>query len=101
MTKKQAELKCDFEVIVTRYHENCYKDGIIPCWNGRFLSKVYAIRGNEFLVYDGGELLDNPQGFLWVDFTVMIPKCGGREDDYLVPMVELYERENHDEVSRS
>ena len=93
MTKYNAKkttvdgITFDFEVLVTRFY-----DGEYPSWEGMFISKVYAIRGNEFLVYDGGDMIDNPQGFEWVDFTKMIPQCGAREDAPYVPMVELYER---------
>lgn len=85
--KTEVNPKCDFEVIVTRYYDH----GLSQCWNGMFISKVYAIRGNEFLVYDGGDMLDNPQGFMWVDFTEMIPQCGASEEAPLVPKVELHE----------
>lgn len=84
--KTQVNGITNFEVLVTRYH-----DGISRCWNGMFISKVYAIRGNEFLVYDGGDMLDSPKGFMWVDFTEMIPQCGASEEAPLVPKVELHE----------
>jgi len=94
MTKYNAKkvtidgITFDFEVLVTRYY-----DGKYPSWNGMFISKVYAVRGNEFLVYDGGDMLDSPQGFMWVDFTEMIPECCAREDAPLVPKVTLHEVE--------
>ena len=54
-------------------------------WNGWFFSKVYAIEGDRFLVYDDG-MLDAyngeddfcENGFVWVDFTEAIPKCNGK-----------------------
>jgi len=54
-------------------------------WNGWFFSRVYAIEGDRFLVYDDGmmdayngedDFCEN--GFVWVDFTEAIPKCNGK-----------------------
>ena len=72
----------EFVVKVYRYWE----DGSgTQSWNGWFFSRVYAIEGDRFLVYDDG-MLDAyngkddfcEDGFVWVDFTEAIPKCNGK-----------------------
>lgn len=84
----------DFEVCVTRYSEDTYADGTVcPTYLGSYCSKVYAIDGNKFLVYDNGS--HDPSGyvggFTWVDFTEhMIPIEEMFKDDYIpVPVVKL------------
>lgn len=54
----------EFTVKVTRYYEG----RLHRCYDGFFFSKVYAIKKNEFLVYDPGDD-NNDAGFRWVDFT--------------------------------
>lgn len=57
-----------FEVIVYRaWWDDDSDTGGMDGW---FVSKVYAIRGSEFLVYDDGRLsaYDISAGFIWVDF---------------------------------
>ena len=71
----------DFIVKVHRYWE---EDNGSRGWDGWYFSKVYAIDGNEFLVYDdGGMSAYNGEedfcetGFNWVDFTATMDRCGG------------------------
>ena len=79
----------DFTVKVHRYGES--SDGS-RVWDGWYYSKVYAIDGDEFLVYDNGDMSAYngeedfcETGFNWVDFTATMDRCGesGRQ-----PMVE-------------
>ena len=79
----------DFIVKVHRYGES--SDGS-RVWDGWYYSKVYAIDGDEFLVYDNGDMSAYngeedfcETGFNWVDFTATMDRCGesGRQ-----PMVE-------------
>lgn len=42
-------------------------DGLSESCFGMFVSKVYAIKDNMFLVYDPGDD-DTSEGFRWVDF---------------------------------
>ena len=71
---------------------------------GFFVSKVYAIRGNEFLVYDDGENscldIDNDggtdEGFCWVDFTervedITAKRCRNSGEFPIIPVVTLTE----------
>lgn len=68
----------DFYVKVHRF----YQDDTMVERYGWFISKVYAIRKNKFLVYDNGEndesckdfskIVHRPVGFTWVDFTETI-----------------------------
>ena len=72
----------EFVVKVYRYQGD---ESGAQSWNGWFFSKVYAIEGDKFLVYDDG-MLDAyngeddfcENGFVWVDFTEAIPKCNGK-----------------------
>ena len=72
----------EFVVKVYRYWED---ESGAKGWNGWFFSKVYAIEGDKFLVYDDG-MMDAyngeddfcEDGFVWVDFTEAIPKCNGK-----------------------
>ena len=72
----------EFVVKVYRYWED---ESGTQSWNGWFFSRVYAIEGDRFLVYDDG-MLDAyngeddfcEDGFVWVDFTEAIPKCNGK-----------------------
>lgn len=54
----------DFEVRVLRYGNHAMY--------GFYVSKVYGMRGNEFLVYDPGEDTTIEGGFEWVDFTEIV-----------------------------
>ena len=72
----------EFVVKVNRYWAD--KSGS-QGWDGWFYSKVYAIEGNKFLVYDDGSMSAwnteedyCEEGFIWVDFTEAIPRCGGK-----------------------
>lgn len=72
----------DFVVKVNRYWDD---ENGNQGWNGWFYSKVFAIKGNQFLVYDDG-MLDAfngeddycEAGYMWVDFTETIPKIGNK-----------------------
>lgn len=55
----------DFFVTVLRYAEHA--DGSASLF-GEYISKVYDIKDNMFLVYDGGSDTIPEQGFRWVDF---------------------------------
>ena len=57
-------MNINFKVKVIRYSES----GGCRSYNGCFISDVYAIDGNNFLVYD-----DENGFFEWVDFTEMYP----------------------------
>lgn len=62
--------------------------------NGWFESDVYAIRDNEFLVYDdgsGGYPDESITGFCWVDFTEDMPGIGCLYEgaEFYVPVVQL------------
>jgi len=79
----------DFIVKVYRYGESSNGSRV---WDGWYYSKVYAIDGDEFLVYDNGDMSAYngeedfcETGFNWVDFTATMDRCGesGRQ-----PMVE-------------
>lgn len=69
----------EFSVLVHRY----WADSMSELWDGDFVSKVYAIKGNKFLVYD------DEAGFIWVDYTETIPECGNVENR--IRKVELFE----------
>lgn len=58
-------------VRVTRYWHDSMSQG----FGGVFDSDVYAIRDNEFLVYDdgSGDSFGTVRGFRWVDFTELMP----------------------------
>ena len=82
----------DFKVRVYRYWE----DGVSAGRDGFFESKVYAINGNEFLVYDDGsrsayasEYGNN--GFCWYDFTETMADIN--DHSCRRPVVELIEEE--------
>lgn len=80
----------DFRVKVTRYHEEKGH----PVYSGIYVSKVYAIDGNSFLVWDPGDWLE-PCGFTWVNFTeMMIPMGATYFDEERTPVVELVEDED-------
>ena len=71
----------DFIVKVHRYWE---EDNGSRGWDGWYFSKVYAIDGDEFLVYDDGAMSAYngeedfcETGFNWVDFTATMDRCGG------------------------
>lgn len=75
-------------VKVTRY----WGSGASHGHDGYFVSKVYAIEGDKFLVYDNGEgRADHLEahGFEWVDFTEVMPD----PDDAgkALPVVDLWE----------
>jgi len=79
----------DFKVVVQRYW--CNEIGC-SSYDGFFISKVYAIDGNEFLVYDDGDYSsepDIPGGFTWVDFTETVPDINNEER--VILKVQLYE----------
>lgn len=80
-----------FKVRVTRYWETSYGG---RCWDGDFVSRVYAISGTQFLVYDNGEGSSTlePNGFVWVDYLDMIPYCGNQNEN--MPRVELLDEES-------
>ena len=72
----------EFVVKVNRYWSD---ESGSQGWDGWFYSKVYAIEGNKFLVYDDGSMSAYnteedycEDGFVWVDFTEAIPRCGGK-----------------------
>lgn len=72
----------EFVVKVNRYWSD---ESGSQGWDGWFYSKVYAIEGNEFLVYDDGSMSAwnteedyCEEGFVWVDFTEAIPRSGGK-----------------------
>ena len=73
-----------FEVHVTRHSKN--EDGT-ESYFGMFVSKVYAINGNSFLVYDPGEW-DVLARFVWVDFTELMTDINDKES--YVSCVELW-----------
>lgn len=82
----------DFTVKVYRYRD----DGFCRTWDCWFFSKVYAIQGDRFLVYDDGsssaycdEETFCPGGFVWVDFTSRIPNLIDDGGEHLA--VELVE----------
>lgn len=82
----------DFKVTVQRYWE---EDGEPRGWDAFFISKVYAVEGNKFLVYDDGNYSASygepefcPTGFMWVDMTEKIVDCTDR--DCLLPKVTPY-----------
>lgn len=77
-----------FKVKVIRYWEG--QDGS-ELWDGWFRSRVFAITGSQFLVYDNGEGSSSlePNGFLWVDYLDVIPDCGNKNENVL--RVELCE----------
>lgn len=81
-------MRSEFMVKVVRYCE-C-EDGT-RIWGGWFISKVFAIRDYEFLVYDEGDE-DIAGGFEWVDFTEMIPDCNSEIDgsEKRIPKVQRY-----------
>jgi hypothetical protein len=76
-----------FKVSVTRY----YKDNSsMEHYNGIFISKVYAINNDSFLVYDPGDY-NCPAGFVWVDFNEVMTSLNNKEE--VEPVVTLYEEE--------
>lgn len=85
------------KVKVTRYSEDdaggCVYDGV-------FLSKVYAIDGNRFLVWDSGDCRGVPPGFCWVDFTETMEPLTKQDDPweprFREPVVELWEMEGEE-----
>ncbi len=82
----------DFKVKIMRYTEA----GGSRVYDGEFISPVYAIKENEFLVYD-----DMNELFMWVDFTQMYPikdvrpvnECPPQFMDELAAVVTLWEGE--------
>ena len=79
----------DFKVRVHRYWEDSYNR---RGYDGWFESKVYAIRGNEFLVYDNGDRSAcaseyGAQGFCWYDFTETMKDID--DEEWRRPVVEL------------
>ena len=80
-----------FKVKVHRYYKD--ENDLTQSWDGWFISEVYAMAPDHFLVYDDGEMSSDeaPYGFLWVNYLDMIPECG--DPDELIPRVELYEEE--------
>ena len=77
-----------FSVKVRRYCCHCEME----IWDGWYISKVYAIKGNEFLVFDNGMNSERPgdcSGFEWVDYTEVLPT----EDGFIL-QVELWEDES-------
>lgn len=76
-----------FKVVVQRYHKDNYSE----LYNGFFISEVYAIKENQFLVYDDGDYSADlePFGFMWVDFTEYIPDLENQDKQIL--KVTLYE----------
>lgn len=88
------------KVKVARYSEETGtvkgRDGRVaihtfPTYNGSFISEVYAIEDNRFLVWDDGddELM---AGFYWVDFTETMQSLT-RGEEWREPVVELWEEE--------
>jgi len=73
-----------FKVRIVRH----YKDQSSEMYYGVYVSDVYAINGNSFLVYDPGEC-DCPPGFTWVDFTETMTSLENK--DKIEPVVTLYE----------
>lgn len=75
---KAAQIS-NFKVKVYRYWKD---DSGCEGHDGFFISRVFAVNENKFLVYDNGEFsacfFDDeedsaPDGFVWVDFTELIP----------------------------
>ena len=64
-------------------------------WHGRYVSKVYAIDRDRFLVYDPGNGDYIGEGFEWVDFTrLMVPCCSYfDEETKLERIVKLFEED--------
>ena len=62
-----------------------------PTYNGSFISEVYAIEDDRFLVWDCGDY-GAIAGFCWVDFTetMQSPTQG---EEWREPVVELWEEE--------
>lgn len=75
-----------FKVSVVR-HSKC---GKFESYNGIFISKVYAINDDSFLVYDPGEA-DIKPGFEWVNFNETMTSLNNKEE--VEPVVTLYEEE--------
>ena len=75
-----------FKVSVVRHskHEK------FESYNGIFISKVYAINDDSFLVYDPGEV-DIEPGFKWVNFNETMTSLDNKEE--VEPIVTLYEEE--------
>ena len=88
------------KVRVTRYSEETRTIGCgdgrvvirtFPTYNGSFLSEVYAIEDNRFLVWDEGDY-GAIAGFCWVDFTETM-QSPTRGEEWREPVVELWEEE--------
>lgn len=80
-------MNINFKVKVIRYGES----GGSRSYDGWFISDVYAIDGNNFLVYD-----DENGFFEWVDFTVMYPESDLKSEPWengLAAVVTLWEGE--------
>lgn len=81
-------MNADFSVKVHRYCRHCEME----IWDGWYISKVYAIKGDEFLVFDNGMNSERPgdyNGFEWVNYKKILPT----EDDFIL-QVELWEDES-------
>ena len=78
------------------------KDSMGETWDGWFFSKVYAISGYMFLVYDNGEYsscsgedgFPDEFGFTWVDASEIMKDCMslGKKERFM-PLVQLYDKE--------
>ena len=75
-----------FKVSVVRHS----KHGKFESYNGIFISKVYAINDDLFLVYDPGEA-DIEPGFKWINFNETMTSLNNKEE--VEPVVTLYEEE--------
>ena len=82
-----------FKVCVTRHYID--RSGAESCF-GMFVSRVYAIDGTDFLVWDPGEL-GTCAGFRWVDFTETMTSLTLYNEDgerLVVPCVNLIDEED-------
>lgn len=87
MFSKISEVNKRFKVKVYRCWGN---DEEGYSYDGWFVSDVFAISSNNFLVYDNGEGSSDlkPQGFIWVDYLDVIPDCSDNCKT-MIPRVEL------------
>ena len=75
-------------VRVTRHSGNSAKE-VFECWYGVYVSKVYAIDGDKFLVYDPGDY-QSEEGFDWVSIYDTMHDPGG----------PMYDEDGHERIER-